>query len=389
MDKIGIVGTGRLGLCFAILLEKAGYQVFASDINSHYIDKLKSKKFSSNEPDVNKILRSSKNIEFTNSNFEVIKKTDLIFCFTATPSKKNGSYDLKYLNQVVDDLKLYQNQNKKSKKSLVIGCTTNPGDCDKILKVLEKYNVDIFYNPEFIAQGSVIKDLQQPDMVLIGRNKTKTQVEKKILDIYRKIQINKLRVNLLSLKAAEITKISINCFLTTKISFANMIGQLAIKSNLNNEVDEILKSIGDDTRIGKKFFKFGYGYGGPCLPRDNKALVNYFNKVGMKNKFYDSIDNINNNHVVFLSNLFIKNNFDNLPFYFPYISYKKGTEILTESHSLKVFINLAKKNKKIYVNSSKETAKYLKSNFGFLNNKNIRFIDSKSLLPKKIFKIDI
>ena len=164
---------------------------------------------------------------------------------------------------------------------------------------------------------------------------------------------------------------------------------LAIKSNLNNEVDEILKSIGDDTRIGKKFFKFGYGYGGPCLPRDNKALVNYFNKVGIKNKFYDSIDNINNNHVVFLSNLFIKNNYDNLPFYFPYISYKNGTEILTESHSLKVFINLAKKNKKIYVNSSKEIAKYLKSNFGFLNNKNIRFVDSKSLLPKKIFKINI
>jgi UDP-glucose 6-dehydrogenase len=134
--KIGLIGAGRLGLCLALLIEKAGYDVIASDTRSDYIKELQDKTYNGSEPTVGTLLNYSKNIEFTTDNERVILESDIIFTLVATPSNEDGSYDVSNVEDVVSDfMKLGwkttgENGSGLTGKSLVVGCTTNPGDCE-------------------------------------------------------------------------------------------------------------------------------------------------------------------------------------------------------------------------------------------------------------------
>ena len=156
--KIGLIGAGRLGICLALLIERAGYDVLVSDIRDDYVSDLNEKKINTNEPDVEWYLRQTKKFEATTDNQRVINECDIIICLVATPSLDDGSYDISSVWQVVDDFK--NSSAKLSGKTLVVGCTTNPGDCEQFAEQLDYFGVDVFYNPEFIAQGSIMKDLQ-------------------------------------------------------------------------------------------------------------------------------------------------------------------------------------------------------------------------------------
>ena len=346
--KIGLIGAGRLGLCLALLMDKAGYSVIASDVREDYIDDLQRGEITTTEPLVGQYLESSRRIEFTTDNLRVIEESDIIFTLVLTPSLKNGSYDVSNVDDVVSDILKYGWDKDLSNKSLVIGCTTNPGDCDFFQDRLSETGISVFYNPEFIAQGSIIKDLQNADMVLLGGDgKHRDSLEK----IYKKIQYGHTfpSVHYMSTKAAEITKIAVNCFLTTKISYANMIGQVLAQSNLYDEIDTVLSSIGSDSRIGQKYMNFGFGFGGPCFPRDNRAFASYAQKVGVEHNIGTTTDNFNDAHATFLKDYFDKHNVDNLPFCFDYIAYKPETDILTESQQYKLCLDLLDLGYKVYV----------------------------------------
>ena len=147
--KIGVIGAGRLGICFALLCEQAGYDVLVSDVREDYVKNLRNKFISTNEPEVSKLLSTSPRLSATNSNSKVIRECDIIYTLVATPSKRDGSYDVSAVWDVVEDIKKVK---KVQGKSFVVGCTTNPGDCEKFQNELDKFGVDVFYNPEFIAQ---------------------------------------------------------------------------------------------------------------------------------------------------------------------------------------------------------------------------------------------
>jgi len=324
--KIGLIGAGRLGICLALLMENAGYDVLVSDIREDYVDNLNKKIISSAEPFVQEHLKQAKYLEATTDNKRVIKECDLIFTLVATPSLDDGSYDISSVWDVIRD---FQDGSNVKGKTLVVGCTTNPGDCLRFQELLKSYGVNVVYNPEFIAQGSIIRDLTHADMVLLGGDNA--EVLETLSNIYKKIQVTKPVISIMSSTAAEIVKIAINCYMTTKISFANMIGQVLILSELEDEIESVLSSIASDSRIGSKYLKFGFGFGGPCLPRDNRAFSKYAEKLGLTYNLGKTTDNFNYEHAKFLKNYFIKKNKDCIPFYFSYISYKRGTDILTES----------------------------------------------------------
>jgi UDP-glucose 6-dehydrogenase len=168
--------------------------------------------------------------------------------------------------------------------------------------------------------------------------------------------------------AAEIVKIAINCYMTTKISFANMIGEILILSGLENEIESVLSSIASDSRIGSKYLKFGFGFGGPCLPRDNRAFGKYAEKLGLKYNLGTTTDDFNNEHAKFLKNYFINKNIDKLPFHFEYISYKKGTDILTESQQYKLCLDLLDSGYDVYVSDNthiiQQVSRLLKTKYG-------------------------
>ena len=330
--KIGVIGAGRLGICLALLMAEAGYEVLASDVREDYVHSLRNKAIKTTEPAVQELLERSDNIDFTTDNERVIKECEIIFTLVATPSLEDGSYDVSAVDDVVSDFQKYgwNNMDSLVGKSLVVGCTTNPGDCDVFQDKLSEVGMDVYYNPEFIAQGSIVCDLRFADMVLIGGNgHHAAELER----IYEGIQ-NGYRsptIHFMSAKAAELTKIAVNCFLTTKISYANMIGQVLSLSGMSDEIGTVLDAIGSDARIGKKYLGFGFGFGGPCFPRDNRAFAAYAQQIGVEHNIGTTTDNFNDAHTEFLKNYFIKNNPKKLPFCFKYLTYKRGIDIMTES----------------------------------------------------------
>ena len=345
--KIGLIGAGRLGICLALLIEKAGYEVLASDTRSDYIRNLQLKKYSGSEPRVSDLLATANNIEFTVLNDRVIDECDVIFTLVATPSLEDGSYDVSAVDDVVSDIQKFgwKNKNSLTGKSLVVGCTTNPGDCDRFQEKLSEVGMNVYYNPEFIAQGSIVDDLENADMVLIGGSGTHGAL---LEEIYHKIQVPIPSIHHMSTKAAELTKIALNCFLTTKISYANMIGEVLALSKMESEIDTVLNAIGSDSRVGNKYLGFGFGFGGPCFPRDNRAFAAYAKSVGVEYDIGTTTDNFNNAHAEFIKEYVLYQNHSKLPFCFKYLTYKPETDILTESQQYRLCLDLLNEGYTVY-----------------------------------------
>ena len=342
--KIGLIGAGRLGICLALLMENAGYDVLVSDIREDYVENLNKKIITTAEPHVTEHLKKATNIEATTDNKKVIDECDIIFTLVATPSSSDGSYDVSSVWNVVKD---FQETKDVKGKTLIVGCTTNPGDCERFQEQLKSYGVSVIYNPEFIAQGSIIKDLTNADMVLIGGDNE--EVMDILSDMYKKIQVIKPKISRMSLTAAELVKLAVNCYLTTKISYANMLGEVMTMAGLEDEIENVLNAIGNDSRVGTKYLRYGYGFGGPCLPRDNRSFAAFAKKLGLTYNLGETTDNFNFEHAKFLKKYFIQKNVDNLPFYFSYVSYKKGTDILTESQQYILCQDLLDQGYVVYV----------------------------------------
>lgn len=383
--KIGVIGAGRLGICFALLCEQAGYDVLVSDIREDYVNDLNNKKITTNEPEVEDLLRVSKNFRATTNNREVIDECDLIYTLVATPSCDDGRYDVSAVWQVVSEF-----ADVEKKKYLVIGCTTNPGDCDNFQKQVPR-NVKVLYNPEFIAQGSIVSDLKKADMVLLGVNQQDElyDITREIDDLYRKIQTTRAIVCTMSTKSAEITKIAVNCFLTTKISYANMLGDVLNMAGCGDEITAVLRAVGSDSRIGKKYLGWGLGYGGPCLPRDNRAFAHFAKSVGLEYNLGYVTDGFNNEHAKIVCDYWDTMNMDRKPYYFEYITYKRGTDILTESQQYRLALDLLDRGHKVYIqNDSRVTpvvSEYLDKTYG----DRVRFVDNKFNINEEYFIVNL
>lgn len=343
--KIGIIGAGRLGICFALLLDRGGYTVRASDIRSNYIAGLQRREITTNEPGVADMLRDC-SIDFTTDTRSIIQDSDVIYVMVATPSRADGSYDTSAVDRVVEDVA--ECDFDISGKILVIGCTTNPGDCQVIQDRLRPQGVHVLYNPEFIAQGSILRDLEHADMVLIGGEDQ--AVMDQYQSVYYKIQPTmRPNVRTMSLTAAELVKIATNCFLTTKISYANMLGEVLIRSGLRDDVDRALAAVGADSRVGGKYMRYGFGYGGPCLPRDNRAFAHYAERVGLDFPLGTIVDEFNQDHTDFMIEDLLEQNTQGLAYWMPSLTYKPRTDIVEESQQLAVCEGLLRAGACVYV----------------------------------------
>lgn len=330
-EKISVIGIGRLGLSFALLLDSKGYDVVGCDVEHNYINSLRDKTFVSKEPGINELLSKS-NMSFTTLTKNAFNHADIIFIFVQTPSKPTGGYDHSYIDQIVAKIEMYKPKNK----TLVIGSTVMPFYTESIQNKLAHLDIDVVYNPEFIAQGSIIEGLEKSDIVLMGG-----KISPILLNIYKDIMTKEPNFKLLTSTGAEITKISINCFLTMKIAFANLIGSIVNSSYEKENIKEILEAVGSDSRIGNKYLSYGFPAGGVCLPRDQKALNAHAYSRGIDTKFFHAIDSENNRHLEYLVRYYKEQNPDkSVPFIFSYLGYKKGVDILTESYQLKLCIEL-------------------------------------------------
>jgi nucleotide sugar dehydrogenase len=340
MDNISIIGVGKLGLCLALNLERKKFNVTGVDVIESYVNSLNDKTFTTSEPHVNKYLNESK-IVFT-TDLKQALKNDVLFVVVSTPSTSEWKYDHTQVENIADRLISYGKQDKR--KDLIINCTTFPGYCDTLQAKLKDYNYKVSYNPEFIAQGTIIHDQTHCDNVLIGEADAKAG--RLIEYIHSRMCESDPVINKMNRTEAELTKLSVNCYLTTKISYANMIGDIAGRLGCN--ANKILTAIGTDSRIGNKYLKPGFGFGGPCFPRDNRALAKCGEELGIDAVISKATDEMNEKHLQYQIEDFVKNNPDKDQIVdIDYVTYKRESTILEESQQLKYAVKLKELGYKI------------------------------------------
>jgi len=298
VKKCSIIGLGKLGACMAVAIAGKGFEVTGVDKNESFIKAFNQKRAPIFEPGLEKMLKKYGNrIHATADYNEAVLNSDITFIVVPTPSESDGGFTLRYVRQAIKKIGLALLK-KGSYHTVVITSTVLPHSVDSCIKpLLEKISgkkcgrdFGLCYNPEFIALGTVISNFLNPDFILIGQSDEKAGG---ILErFYKKICDNKPAFARMNFVNAELAKISVNSFITTKITFANMLTELAEKLP-GGDIDTITNALGLDSRIGKRYLKGGLGYGGPCFPRDNAALASIARKLKVQADIPNATDKFN------------------------------------------------------------------------------------------------
>jgi UDPglucose 6-dehydrogenase len=258
------------------------------------------------EPNLAETLAKGKErITATTDLEEAVLQSDITFIVVATPSEASGGFSLRYVDPVC---RAVGNALAKKNEYHVISLTSTvmPGTTDgRVRKILEEASgkrigkdFGLCYNPEFIALGSVIRDFLNPDMLLIGESDKRAGDF--LAGLYAKVCENKPQVARMSFVNAEITKLAVNTYVTTKISYANMLARICERLPGAN-VDVITTALGHDSRIGPKYLKGAVSYGGPCFPRDNLALADLARQIGVPPDLAQAVDRFNRSQVQWLA----------------------------------------------------------------------------------------
>ena len=272
-------------------------------------------------------------------------KSDASFVIVPTPSDSTGFFSNRFVLQAMESLGKAL-RNKTGYHMVVITSTVMPGTTGSEIKAAleaasgRKVGPDLglCYNPEFIALGSVVRDMLFPDSILIGESDAKAG--DMLQTIYLQMCENKPPVQRMNFINAELTKISVNTYVTTKISYANMLADICDRLP-GADVDAVTKALGADTRIGPKYLKGAMGYGGPCFPRDNVAFAALARKIGARADVAEATDRINNYQVDRLTALVGKFAKAGTRIAILGLSYKPQTPVVEESHSVKLAAKLA------------------------------------------------
>ena len=281
--KIGVVGTGYVGLVQGVIMAEFGLNVICMDVSEEKIENLKKGIIPIYEPGLKELLEKNMKagrIEFTTDMKYTTENSDVIFIAVGTPPALDGSADLHFVLEVAKSIGQYMNGYK-----VVVDKSTVPVGTGKLVReTIQKelnnrnlnYEFDIVSNPEFLREGKAVGDCLKPDRVVIGTESERAkEIMKKVYDV---LFINETPFVFTNIETAEMIKYASNAFLAVKISFINEISLLAEKVGANTQ--EIAKAMGKDGRISPKFLHCGPGYGGSCFPKDTKAIVDIAKKHG-------------------------------------------------------------------------------------------------------------
>ena len=295
--KIAIVGLGFVGLSLAAVLSAKGNNVFGIDVDENKCTSIKKGISPFFEPDLEKTLRIGlkKNLKISN-NFSMIKNVDIIFVTVGTPQSNSGAIELSIMKNAIKMIGKIIGDSKKN-QIIFIKSTVTPGSMKNIiLPILEKTSkrkagkdFGLISNPEFLQESTAIKDTKYPHAVVLGGYQTKFMDKAK--KIFTKFHPN-TPIIVTNHQTAEMIKYANNSFLATKISFINQLSNICQRIPGAN-IDDVAKTIGLDPRIGKLFLNAGPGYGGSCLPKDMKALINFAGSVGIKPTLLNSVEKTN------------------------------------------------------------------------------------------------
>jgi len=298
IKKVSVIGLGKLGASMAAAFASRGLEVIGVDINRLSIDLLNEGKAPVQETNLDETIAANKErIRATASHEEAILNSDISFVIVPTPSDERGAFSLQYAAWAFKEIGKGLAK-KKTYHNVVLTSTVLPGSTRQaLIPILERESgkkagrdFGVCYSPEFIALGSIIRDFLNPDFTLIGEfdERSGAQLE----EFYSRVMTNGAISARMSLENAELTKISVNTFVTTKITFANMLAEICEKLP-GGDIDVVANALGLDTRIGRKYLTGAIGYGGPCFPRDNVALSFIARELGVEARLAETTDSMN------------------------------------------------------------------------------------------------
>ena len=357
--KIGVVGLGFVGLSLTSVLSSKGYDTVGIDINKDKCKKINKGISPFFEPELEKILKNGLKKKLIISNdFSLINNCDFLFVTVGTPQNTNGSIDLSIIKKAISTIGESLKKNKK-KPIIFVKSTVTPGTMKKIiLPILEKKSnkkagkdFGFISNPEFLQESSAIRDTKFPHVVVLGGYQTKFMKKAKIF--FMKLHPN-VPIIITNHETAEMIKYANNSFLATKISFINQLSNICQKIPGAN-IDDIAKTIGLDPRIGKLFLNAGSGYGGSCLPKDMKALINFANISGINPILLNAVEEVNTKQLKQIISL-IKQKLGNLSSKKITIlgtAFKPDTDDIRDSIAIELIKKLLKKKAKITIHDPK------------------------------------
>ena len=352
--KIGVIGTGYVGLVQGVIMAEFGLDVICMDVSEEKIESLRNGIVPIYEPGLKELLDKNMKagrIEFTTDMKYTTENSEVIFIAVGTPSALDGSADLHFVLEVAKSIGQYMNGYK-----VVVDKSTVPVGTGKLVReTIQKeldnrnlnYEFDIVSNPEFLREGKAVGDCLKPDRVVIGTESDRAkEIMKKVYDV---LFINETPFVFTNIETAEMIKYASNAFLAVKISFINEISLLAEKVGANTQ--EIAKAMGKDGRISPKFLHCGPGYGGSCFPKDTKAIVDIAKKHGedmyvikaaivanekqkrkMVEKIISKMDGVEGKHIAILG-----------------LSFKPDTDDMRDAPSIDIIRGLVKAGAKIQV----------------------------------------
>ncbi len=337
--RISIIGLGKLGAPMAAVMAHKGHTVIGVDINPAFVTALQEGRAPVNEPGLDEMVKANRErLSATMSYEDAVLASDVTHIIVPTPSNPDGRFTMRFVLAAAE--KIGSALRKKQGWHLVVlSSTVMPGSTGgELLPALEQYSgkkcgVDfgLCYNPEFIALGSVIRDMLNPDMILIGESDARSG--QTLADFYRGVCESNPSIQRMNYVNAELTKLSVNTFVTTRISYANMLAQVC-ETIPGADVDVVTGAIGCDTRIGKKYLKGALGYGGPCFPRDNKAFAALARANGAPALLAEATDHLNQQQVPRLAAIVMAHLPEGGTAGVLGLSYKPNTEVVEESQGL-------------------------------------------------------
>jgi UDPglucose 6-dehydrogenase len=297
-----VVGLGKLGAVMAAVFAEKGCQVIGVDVNPELVRAVNEGRAPVEETGLDELVRKNRErLSATLDCAAAVRASEATFLIVPTPSGEDGAFSLRHVMPAIEVIGAVLRE-KTDFHVVVVSATVMPGATGgQVLPALERISgkkcgqdFGLCYNPEFIALGSVIHDMLHPDMVLIGESDARSG---HILEqLYARVCENQPRFERMNFVNAELTKISVNTFVTTKISYANMLGEIC--DHLPGaDVDAITAALGADTRIGGKYLKGALGYGGPCFPRDNIAFAAMARRLGVEATLAEATDRLNRRQV--------------------------------------------------------------------------------------------
>jgi len=290
-QRVGVIGTGYVGLVVGACLAEVGNSVVCADINAEKIARLQRGEIPIYEPGLEPLVHrnlAEGRLEFTTDVGAAVRASDVIFIAVGTPPDEDGSADLQHVLAVARAI----GQNMNGEKVVITKSTVPVGTAAKVRAVIEEhtdYPVHVCSNPEFLKEGAAVDDFMKPDRVVVGVDSE--HARRVLADLYAPFVRSGNPILFMDIASAEITKYAANAMLATRISFMNMIAALC--ADVGADVQLVRKGIGTDARIGPAFLYAGVGYGGSCFPKDVKALIRTLRDHGIDAGILDAVEAVN------------------------------------------------------------------------------------------------